>query len=243
MRVGRGLSAWWLPSCSPRRRLQQRPVQGHPQIWRAVLLNCLACQGLEEQPICRPKDPHVGTLNLNNRAPTPTPPQTCRTNRISPAHNDNPRRIRTPRPQRHAQMPSSRTHGPSVNSMVEELPQFKPRKWGMNIRYPVWMTKRILKQSLQGLAFFHEHGIAQGDFQPGNMLFSLDSAVDLMGEEELWQKTEDEESGQVLLAKVQRLDEKEDKSAPPYLYVGQPLALSTNHGEGFQVKLSDMGGG
>jgi serine/threonine protein kinase len=63
--------------------------------------------------------------------------------------------------------------GPSVNSMVEELPQFKPKTWGMKIRYPPQMAKSILKQSLQGLAFLHRNGIAHGDFQPGNMLFSL----------------------------------------------------------------------
>ena len=37
--------------------------------------------------------------------------------------------------------------GPSVNTMVEELPQFKPRKRGMRIRYPPWMARSILKQS------------------------------------------------------------------------------------------------
>jgi non-specific serine/threonine protein kinase len=54
--------------------------------------------------------------------------------------------------------------GPSANSMVEELPQFKPRKWGMKIRYPPKMAKSILRQSLQALAFLHENDIAHGDF-------------------------------------------------------------------------------
>ncbi|KAM0425740.1 hypothetical protein ACHAPT_008988 [Fusarium lateritium] len=35
--------------------------------------------------------------------------------------------------------------GPSVNTMVEELPQFKPRKWGVKIRYPPQIAKSILK--------------------------------------------------------------------------------------------------
>jgi serine/threonine protein kinase len=54
--------------------------------------------------------------------------------------------------------------GPSVNTIVEELPQFKPRRRGIKIRYPLRMAKSILKQSLQALTFLHENGIAYGDF-------------------------------------------------------------------------------
>jgi serine/threonine protein kinase len=50
--------------------------------------------------------------------------------------------------------------GPSVKSMVEHLPHFKPRKWGMAVRYPPMMAKSILKQSLQALAFLRDNGIA-----------------------------------------------------------------------------------
>ena len=82
--------------------------------------------------------------------------------------------------------------GPSANTMVEELPQFKPRKRGMKIRYPPSMARSILKQSLQALAFLHEHGIAYGDFQPGNILFSL-ANINSASEDELRQ-VEDVES-------------------------------------------------
>lgn len=34
--------------------------------------------------------------------------------------------------------------GPSVNTMVDELPQFNPRKLGMKVRYPPQMAKSIL---------------------------------------------------------------------------------------------------
>ncbi|KAF9885810.1 hypothetical protein FE257_012392, partial [Aspergillus nanangensis] len=77
--------------------------------------------------------------------------------------------------------------GPSVNTMVEELPQFKPRRQGMKIRYPLQMAKSILKQSLQALAFLHEHGIAHGDFQPGNILFDLND-INSTAEDMLRQK-------------------------------------------------------
>ena len=42
---------------------------------------------------------------------------------------------------------------------------------------------------------------------------------------------------------VQRLDGKQDRWAPRYLCVAQPLVPFTYYSEGFKVKLSDMGGG
>ncbi|CAG8121190.1 unnamed protein product [Penicillium salamii] len=130
--------------------------------------------------------------------------------------------------------------GPSVNTMVEELPQFKPRKRGMKIRYLLQMAKSILKQSLQALAFLHENGIAHGDFQPGNILFSLND-IDSTPEELLLQ--EKSVQTQSISPPVQRLDGKQDKWAPQYLCVAQPLMPSTCYTEGFKVKLSYMGGG
>ncbi|KAK0750788.1 hypothetical protein B0T18DRAFT_56863 [Schizothecium vesticola] len=40
---------------------------------------------------------------------------------------------------------------PSVNIMVEKLPQFNPPMFGTNICYPPRMAKGILRQSLQAL--------------------------------------------------------------------------------------------
>lgn len=130
--------------------------------------------------------------------------------------------------------------GPSVNIMVEELPQFKSRKRGMKIRYPPQIAKRILKQSLQALTFLHKIGIAHGDFQPGNTLFALDS-VDLESKDTL-QQEEDVQSRSVS-PPVQRLDGKQDKWAPRYLCIAQPLTLFTDYTEDLKIKLSDMGGG
>ncbi|KAI9147429.1 serine protein kinase [Paramyrothecium foliicola] len=129
--------------------------------------------------------------------------------------------------------------GPSVNSMVEELPQFKPRRWGMKIRYPTWMSKRILKQTLKALAFLHANGVAHGDLQPGNMLFGLRN-IDSMPEEKLLQ-LEDENSGSIS-PPVRRRDGKSDKWAPRYLCIAQPLVDYTQSNKGFKIKLSDMGG-
>lgn len=130
--------------------------------------------------------------------------------------------------------------GPSVNTMVEELPQFKPRMRGMKIRYPLRMAKSILKQSLQALAFLHENGIAHGDFQPGNILFTLD---DIGSTPEDVLRQEENVQAESISPPVQRLDGKEDKWAPRYLCVAQPLVPFTYYAEGFKVKLSDMGGG
>jgi serine/threonine protein kinase len=130
--------------------------------------------------------------------------------------------------------------GPSVNTMVEELPQFKPRKRGMKIRYPLQMTKSILKQSLQALAFLYENGIAHGDFQPGNMLFALD---DINSKPEDVLRQEEDVQSRSISPPVQRLDGKDDMWAPRYLCVAQPLVPFTYYGEGFKIKLSDMGGG
>ncbi|KAI0814447.1 putative serine protein kinase [Xylaria sp. FL0064] len=109
----------------------------------------------------------------------------------------------------------------------------------LKIRYPYWMAKGILKQSLQALAFLHENGVAHSDFQPGNMLFTLHD-INSKPEDELRQK-EDEQAGSIS-PPVERLDGKQDKWAPPYLFIAQPLVYPTDHAQDFKIKLSDMGG-
>lgn len=123
--------------------------------------------------------------------------------------------------------------------MVEELPQFKPRRVEMNVRYLPWMAKSILRQSLKAPEFLHEHGIAHGDFQPGNILFTLGD-VDSTPEDVLRQSENIEVDS--ISPPVQRLDGKLDKWAPRYLCISQPLAPFAHYTEGSKVKLSDMGG-
>ncbi|KAI3343991.1 kinase-like domain-containing protein [Ustulina deusta] len=78
-------------------------------------------------------------------------------------------------------------HGPNG------VHKFQTCKRGMKIRYLFWIAKRILKLSLQALAFLHENGIAHGDFQPGHILFGL-SNIDSKPEDKLRQK-EDVQAG------------------------------------------------
>ncbi|KAJ2966941.1 hypothetical protein NQ176_g9907 [Zarea fungicola] len=131
--------------------------------------------------------------------------------------------------------------GPSVNTMVEELPQFNPRRFGMKVRYPPPMARSILKQCCQALAFLHENGVAHGDFHPGNMLFAVPD-LDSVADEELLRQEENVRTASTS-PPVERLDGKPDKWAPRYLCVAQPLAPFTHHDDaGFTIKLSDMGG-
>lgn len=48
------------------------------------------------------------------------------------------------------------------------------------------MAKLILKRALLGLAFLHTNNIIHGDFQPGNLLFSI-LDIGSLSEEELKQ--------------------------------------------------------
>ncbi|KAI1272000.1 serine protein kinase [Xylaria sp. FL0933] len=129
--------------------------------------------------------------------------------------------------------------GPNGNTMLLELPQFKDRR-PRGMRYPLEMAKSILKQSLQALALLHEHGIAHGDFQPGNILFVLDN-IDSKSET-LFRQPMTEIDPQSISPPVKRKDGKRDLWAPRYLCIGQPLADFTNYTDNIKIKLSDLGG-
>ncbi|KNA98061.1 CMGC/SRPK protein kinase [Fusarium oxysporum f. sp. lycopersici 4287] len=125
--------------------------------------------------------------------------------------------------------------GPSVNQMILEF-AYREDKFPSEIKYPPQMAKRILRDSLKGLAFLHKNGISHADFQPGNMLFSLNN-IDSCDEAALCQEeTPDEEY------RIERLDGKKDKWAPEYLLTAEPLASHTSIDENLEVKLADMGG-
>lgn len=84
------------------------------------------------------------------------------------------------------------------------------------------MAKAILKQSLQALTFLHKHGIAHGDLQQGNLLFALDDISSKP--EDMLRQGEDVQTGSIS-PPLQRLDGKQDKWAPRYLCIAQPLVL------------------
>lgn len=106
----------------------------------------------------------------------------------------------------------------------------------MDGRYPKWIAKRILLHALKGLAFLHRNGVVHGDFQPGNILFSV-KGIDDIKEEELLQ---DESTTAI---PVQRKDGKIDRWAPKTLYLKQSLHHRVELTPELLVKLSDLGSG
>jgi serine/threonine protein kinase len=97
------------------------------------------------------------------------------------------------------------------------------------------MAKRILRQALRGLEFLHQNGIAHGDIQPGNLLFTLSNLEVTMCQDEYykWGPTD---------SPVQRKDGKTDKWAPRYLAVPQPLDEFADISSELRIKLADLGG-
>ncbi|KAF1918241.1 kinase-like domain-containing protein [Ampelomyces quisqualis] len=124
--------------------------------------------------------------------------------------------------------------GATAASLVEELPENKPKMYGKVERYPKWLSKKILLHSLRGLSFLHSNGIVHGDMQPGNMLFSAQD-ICTVDEDELAQ---DEETTAIPL---QRLDGKTDRWAPKNLYLQQSLHDRVKLTPQLLVKLSDLG--
>lgn len=126
--------------------------------------------------------------------------------------------------------------GPSAEVMKEELPEFKPRKIGLDIRFRTYMAKSILKQLLQGLAHLHGEGICHGDVQPGNILFEVPQIESVEADDLAQPETE------AHCFPVKRLDKKPPApSAPEYLTLHYPLVELVDIEPGFKVKLSDLG--
>jgi serine/threonine protein kinase len=126
--------------------------------------------------------------------------------------------------------------GATAASLVEELPENKPKMYGKVERYPKWIAKKILLHALRGLAFLHRNGVVHGDIQPGNLLFSV-QGIDNIEEDKLVQ---DESTTAIPL---QRLDGKMDRWAPKNLYLQQSLHDRVELTTRLVVKLSDLGSG
>ena len=144
--------------------------------------------------------------------------------------------------------------GPSAASMVESFP-IESAPFQLRERYPFWMAKSILWQTLLGLDFLHSNGIAHGDVQPGNLLFPLKD-LNEVEESQLSQQSMDpitpEEEAKAereetlprergISDPVRRLDGKVDHWAPHYLAHNQPLDRFANVSSKFEVKISDLG--
>jgi serine/threonine protein kinase len=129
--------------------------------------------------------------------------------------------------------------GPSAASMLDKLPCNLPLRFRHRSRYPFWMAKRVLHQTLVGLRTLHSKGLAHGDLQPGNILFAIRDLKSAT-EEELRQDVTDENT---IFGPLKRIDGEQDRWAPHYQAGSLSLANYVDTGPSIQVKLSDLGAG
>ncbi|KAI1303969.1 serine protein kinase [Xylaria venustula] len=123
--------------------------------------------------------------------------------------------------------------GPSIKHRLYQLPQFQPPTASITkIRYPMWMTRSILKNSLRALAFLHEAGIVHGDFHQGNLLFCSDVS-----------KIKDEsKDAQPTFPLPPLPDGTRDPYSPRYRCNARPLEPSIGTIDDFKnIKLCDLG--
>jgi serine/threonine protein kinase len=132
--------------------------------------------------------------------------------------------------------------GPNAHDMLDLLPKTFLKRHEEDeadepvprpARYPKKMAKRILKQLLQSLASVHANGLIHGDVHLGNLLFSI---RDISGKPEHEMKRGQDEMIRPLIRK----DGKEDRWAPRYLTLNQPLTDFVDTSDDFKVKLADF---
>lgn len=128
--------------------------------------------------------------------------------------------------------------GPSAASMLECLPSDLLSSTAPKTRYPTWMAKSILRQTLLAIDFLHQADIVHDDLQPGNLLFPVKNITQI--DESLLIQQCDAKS---VPEPVRRLDGKVDQWAPRYLALNQPLDKLVYLEKDFAIKISDMGGG
>ncbi|KAJ0413153.1 kinase-like domain-containing protein [Aspergillus carlsbadensis] len=124
--------------------------------------------------------------------------------------------------------------GPSLATALEEPSEELKKLCTTRKRYPTWMVKSILYQTLLGIDFFHRNGVAHGDLSQSNLLFSVKNLTSV----EDGQLARDDKVSDP----VQRKDGLIDRWAPKYLALSQPLDEYVDVEPGFSIKISDFGG-
>ncbi len=129
--------------------------------------------------------------------------------------------------------------GESVESMLSNHGAYSVSQgpFSPTRRYPIHTVKRIIKDTLEGLAFLHKRGIVHADIQPGNLVFEIKS-LDDVDEKELAHDSSIDES-----RKLQRKDGKADRWAPEYLTSDRPLHESVIPDASLSVNIADFGAG
>ncbi|KAL3455944.1 kinase-like domain-containing protein [Aspergillus heterothallicus] len=100
--------------------------------------------------------------------------------------------------------------------------------------FPLWTAKSILWQTLLGLDFMLGNGVAHGDVQPRNLLFTL-QGLDGRGEAEVAQDRD------IPLTVVQT-GEVDGVKLPRYIVPADSLMRYLDVSRPFTVKVSDLGG-
>ncbi|KAI8948600.1 serine/threonine-protein kinase SRPK3 [Xylaria longipes] len=132
--------------------------------------------------------------------------------------------------------------GPSVSAVLNAPHEYYDPLSPPTHRFPTPRNKAILRNILSGLDFLHSNGIAHGDLQSGNLLFSLQGLTGIDPDK----LRQNEANSQ--LDPVTRVDGKVDQWAPRYLAVPEPLTQDVLPDEQQIlydqqiVKLADFGG-
>lgn len=127
--------------------------------------------------------------------------------------------------------------GPHLGEFLRKSPEFEYGNilddvWGM--RFPIHITRRVLRNVLFGLSFLHSEGIVHGDLHKGNLLVSIvRPMLDGTQREDLRQPLEEAD-------KLERLEGKKDSWAPSYLLPPKPLQEFTSTPMDPLVKISDL---
>jgi len=138
--------------------------------------------------------------------------------------------------------------GPNVNILLDELLDEYETTQPAESSTVLCRSKSILKDTLLGLHCLHSCRIVHADLNPGNMLSSLrqlteQDLVDLAKETVKIPEDEDDPDPYTVSKPAKRLDGKQDKWAPDYLCIDQPLFEHADPSGSGIFKLADLGAG
>lgn len=129
-----------------------------------------------------------------------------------------------------------------LGSTVADRLEFTPEYWtptprgSISSRFPLWMSKRILRHVLLGISYLHANHVIHGDINCGNLLF-VPPNLDLANMDHL---AADEAEGN---SPVKRSDGKLDMLASRYIATSTPPLSKANRVSDLTVQISDLGSG
>ena len=160
--------------------------------------------------------------------------------------------------------------GPNSSAMFNYLPSnwHPPGKSGepsenRGGRLAFWIAKSVMRQILLGIDFLHKNGIAHGDLQPGNVLFSVKDLstfresdlaqadplgktfvkkINEEGEVDFQHLTTGEKDAEADVYTQRHINGKPDPSAPRYIVPKEPMFKYVDLEPPLLVKISDLGG-